>query len=192
MSVADYLSLVRIPLGFVFVFVVHDTALALGILAAAGISDVLDGWVARRQRAQNDQQPHRGDWLDPLCDKIFVSTVVVGIFVLRQPPLHLLALMLTREILQTLTMVTVRAVPRLRHLGRGFDFKAHPVGKATTIVQFITATLLLLGHPAALPAAALTALLAVASLGVYLSRLLRKTEVDAGGPPPRPAGRAVE
>ena len=175
MSVADYLSLVRIPLGFVFLFVVHETALALAVLAAAGLSDVLDGWVARRQRAENDQRRHRGDWLDPLCDKVFVTTVVVGIFLLRQPPIILLALMLTREILQTLAMGILRLVPRLRHLGRGFNFKSHPVGKATTVVQFLTAALLLLGHPLAAPAAVLTGLLALASLAVYLGRLSRTT-----------------
>jgi len=44
------------------------------VLVLAGISDVLDGWAARRRSTAGQiSEPHRGDWLDPFCDKVFVA-----------------------------------------------------------------------------------------------------------------------
>jgi cardiolipin synthase len=180
-TVADYLSLVRIPLGAVFLLVVDHTALALGVLAAAALSDVLDGWVARRQRSaqaraqpgSDDQHSHRGDWLDPLCDKLFVAAVVLALYMARRPPLSLLALMLTREILQTVAVAVLRLVPALHRASRDYDFKAHPIGKATTVVQFLTGGALLLNQPIARPCAYLTAVLGVITVAVYISRVRR-------------------
>lgn len=179
-TVADYLSLVRIPLGVMFVLVVDHTGVALGVLAVAALSDVLDGWVARRQRRETEaatplthRSHHRGDWLDPLCDKLFVAAVVLALYLSRQPPLTLLALMLTREILQTISVTVLRLVPTLHRASRDYDFKAHPLGKATTVVQFIAGAALLVEHPLAPVAAYLTAALGVITVGVYISRIRR-------------------
>jgi cardiolipin synthase len=182
---ADYLSLVRIPLGVTFLLVVDRTGVALGVLIAAGISDVLDGWVARREQRARARSagpeaartaaphPHRGEWLDPLCDKLFVTAVVLGLYLSQRPPLALLALMLTREILQTIAVVVLRLVPALHRASRDYDYKAHPLGKATTVVQFLTGGALLLGHPLARPAAYLTAALGLLSVALYISRVRR-------------------
>ena len=138
---------------------------------------MLDGWVARRQRkgseAAGEAHPHRGDWLDPLCDKLFVFAVVVGLYLARQPPLSLLALLLTREVLQTISVTVMRLVPSLHRASRDYDFKAHPLGKATTVVQFLTGALLLLDQPLARPAAYLTAALGVVTVAIYISRVRR-------------------
>jgi phosphatidylglycerophosphate synthase len=173
-TVADYLSLVRIPLGVAFLLVADRVALALGVLAAAGLSDVLDGWVARRQRRDGPgTAPHRGEWLDPLCDKLFVLAVALGLYLVHQPPLLWLALLMTREILQTVSMVVMRMVPRLHRASDAYDYKAHPLGKATTVVQFLTGALLLLDHPLARPAVYLTAALGVVSVAIYINRIRR-------------------
>jgi phosphatidylglycerophosphate synthase len=174
-TVADYLSLVRIPLGVMFLVVADGVGLALGVLAAAGLSDVLDGWVARRQRreGQTPAHVHRGDWLDPLCDKLFVLAVALGLYLARQPPLLLLALLMTREVLQTISMVVMRLVPSLHRASHVYDYKAHPLGKATTVVQFLTGALLLLDHPLARPAVYLTAALGVLTVAIYISRVRR-------------------
>jgi cardiolipin synthase (CMP-forming) len=179
-SVADYLSLVRIPLGVAFVLLARDTLLAMTVLAIAGLSDVLDGWVARRQRARasedgsdpgSAQQQHRGDWLDPLCDKLFVGAVVAGLYLARQPPVLWLVLLLTRESLQLVAVTALRLVPTLHRMSRDFDYRAHPVGKATTVMQFLAAAAMLLGHPLAGPAAWASAALGVMSVFTYVRRL---------------------
>ncbi len=171
MSVADYLSLVRIPLGIAFVFVAGDVPVALGVLVAAGVSDVLDGWVARRQMRAGQPHQRRGDWLDPLCDKLFVASVVVGLYLARRPPALWLALLLTREVLQAVAVTALRLVPNLHRMSRDYDFRAHPIGKATTVVQFLAATLMLLRHPLAAPAVWAAAALGLLSVFTYVRRL---------------------
>jgi phosphatidylglycerophosphate synthase len=177
-SVADYLSLVRIPLGVAFLFVVHDTALALIVLVAAGVSDVLDGWFARRRRAENRQdvrpdarEHRRGDWLDPLCDKLFVGAVVAGLYLARRPPTLWLALLVTREVLQLVAVTALRLVPTLHRLSRDYDFRANPLGKATTVVQFFAAAALLVAHPMAGPVVWLAAGMGLVSVFTYVRRL---------------------
>jgi cardiolipin synthase len=186
-SAADYLSLVRIPLGLVFLAVGRNQALAFAVLVAAGLSDALDGWVARRQRPPDDHAHHRGDWLDPLCDKLFVASVVLGIYLTRRPPLGLLLMLLTREILQTVAVTVLRLVPSLHRASRDYNFKAHPIGKATTVTQFLAATLLLFGHPLAPAAAWAAAALGVITVGVYVSRL--KTALYPATAPEVPQAR---
>jgi phosphatidylglycerophosphate synthase len=170
-SAADYLSLVRIPLGVVFVMVARDPRLGFAVMVAAAISDVLDGWMARRHRAPDDHGRHRGDWLDPLCDKLFVAAVVIGIYVTRQPPLRLLVLLLAREIMQTVAIVVLRLLPALHRAAHDYNFKAHPVGKATTVTQFLTAAALLTGHPLATAAAWAAAALGALTVAIYVSRI---------------------
>jgi cardiolipin synthase (CMP-forming) len=170
-SVADYLSLVRIPLGVAFVFVAHETALALIVLVAAGVSDVLDGWFARRRRPAGDRGQHRGDWLDPLCDKLFVGAVVAGLYLARRPPPLWLGLLITREVLQLVAVTALRLVPTLHRLSRHFDFRANPLGKATTVVQFFAAAALLVGHPLAGPMVWVAAAMGLVSVFVYIRRL---------------------
>jgi cardiolipin synthase (CMP-forming) len=179
LSAADYLSLVRIPLGVAFLLVAARTELAFAVLAAAGLSDVLDGWVARRQGPPPDPRHHRGDWLDPLCDKLFVAAVAAGLYLVHQVPVWLLLLLVTRELLQTIAVTIMRLVPALHARSRDYDFKAHPIGKATTVVQFATGAALLLGHALGRPLAILTAVMGIVSVTIYVGRLARTPEVKS-------------
>jgi len=189
LSAADYLSLVRIPLGVVFLLVARDLPLAFAVMAAAALSDVLDGWMARRHRAPDDHAHHRGDWLDPLCDKLFVSAVVLGIYLVRRPPVVLLVLLLSRELLQTTAVLALRLSPALHRLARDYNFKAHPLGKATTVMQFLTAAALLTGHPLAPAAATAAAVLGALTVAIYVSRVRSLLPAPPAAPQPRRSDR---
>jgi len=170
LTLADWFSLVRIPLGVVFLFVADRLPLALTVLVLAGISDVLDGWAARRHGSPAaTAEPHRGDWLDPFCDKVFVAAVLAGIYVVHHPPIPLLLLIVTREVLQVLSLAVYRLWPSLRR-GLQYNYRAHPLGKATTVTQFATALALMLDHPLATPLALASAILGLVSVVVYLNR----------------------
>jgi phosphatidylglycerophosphate synthase len=169
LSLADWLSLARIPLGALFLFVAGRLPLALAVLTAAGISDVLDGWAARRHRRPGDHERHRGDWLDPFCDKIFVAAVLTGIYLAHRPPPALLLLVVARELLQGLSLIIYRLVPALRR-GTPYNYRAHVVGKATTVAQFATAAALVLEHPLSRPLAVISAVLGVSAVLVYVNR----------------------
>jgi cardiolipin synthase (CMP-forming) len=169
LTLADWFSLARIPLGAIFLFVAGRLPLALGVVVLAGITDVLDGWAARRRTGGVDPGPHRGDWLDPFCDKVFVFSMLAGIYVVHRPPPALLLLVMTREVLQALAFAVYKMVPSLRR-GLRYNYRAHPVGKATTIAQFATATALLFEHPVAEPLALAAATLGIVTVAVYVNR----------------------
>jgi phosphatidylglycerophosphate synthase len=182
---ANLLSLVRLPLGAAAV-ALHDDVGALLVLAAvAGITDVLDGAVARwthpeRRGAAARATVHAGmpdapepigAWLDPLCDKAFVVGWIAAIAA-RGAPLELLALVGLRDLGVAILGAAQLAVPSLR--ARRRRYTARPSGKLTTVLQFaaLVAMLLEVGGPWPLLLAASAALAGLVALGEYVHRAL--------------------
>ena len=66
-TVADYLTFSRFPLAVAFV-VVPSAAWRLAILCVAGVTDLIDGWAARRWGSSR-----LGVFLDPVADKVFAA-----------------------------------------------------------------------------------------------------------------------
>src|SRR5450432_80739 len=93
-GVPGLLSLSRVPLAAAFPFVLGHPLLALGVLVAAGVSDVLDGWVARRFGLVTPT----GAALDPVTDKVFVTTVAVSLVAGGYLSILDVVLLSTREI----------------------------------------------------------------------------------------------
>ena len=168
-SLPNLLSLSRLPLGGLFWVTLGPTPthamLALGVMALAAATDVLDGTIARRRGFSTSGM---GSWLDPICDKLFVGAVLAGLHFERGVPLSLLALIVTRELLQLPMALVYRAVPTLRHWLR-YDFRASPLGKAATITQFLAIGALVMGWPAA-PLAWGAFALGIIALGDYVRR----------------------
>jgi cardiolipin synthase len=76
LNVPNALTLVRfilIPI-YLYIFLQGYTAIAFMILVVAGATDVLDGYLARRQK----QTTVLGSMLDPLADKTLMLTVVLS------------------------------------------------------------------------------------------------------------------
>jgi phosphatidylglycerophosphate synthase len=192
-STANLLSLARIPLGLLFsVALVAPWGgpwAACCVLAVAGLTDALDGIFARRAEARRTGGAGRvapagtGSWLDPICDKFFVATVLTAIWFHSHPPLTLLGLILARELAQVPLAAIYAAIPALRRWLR-YDFRASALGKAATVLQFAAIAALLFDSKAAPVAAAVSFLVGVLALGDYLSRAIkigRQRRQDAGG-----------
>jgi phosphatidylglycerophosphate synthase len=169
LSLPNLLSLSRLPLGWVFWMVLGKTPdrgpLALGVMALAAVTDVLDGTIARRRGVDASGA---GSWLDPICDKLFVGAVLAALHFERGVPLGLLAIIVTRELLQLPMVVVYRISPTLRRWLR-YDFRASVLGKAATVAQFLAIAALVLGLPAR-ELAALAFGLGVIALGDYVRR----------------------
>lgn len=139
---ASLLSFVRLPLAAVFPFVVDDPPRAFAVLAAAGISDVLDGFVARRLR----QETAVGAALDGVADKAFALTVCATLLVVgRISLIHLLALS-AREWLEA-PLVVWYATSRRARGARAERPASNVAGKAATVVQFAAIAAAILGAP---------------------------------------------
>ena len=152
-SLPNLLSLSRLPLGGVFWVALGPTptmtnaVLAIGVMALAAVTDVLDGTIARRRGMSTAGM---GSWLDPICDKLFVGAVLAALHFERGVPLWLLAVIVARELMQLPMVLVYRAFPTLRHWLR-YDFRASHLGKTATIVQFLAIGSLVMGWPAAIP-----------------------------------------
>lgn len=127
------LSLARLPLAAVFPFVVDRPVAATLVLVLAGVSDVLDGWWARRAGLVTPT----GAVLDPIADKIFVITVVVSLVVSRHLDPSSVAWLSTRE-LGELPLVLWLLFSRDARLRRAETPNANLLGKLATTLQFAT------------------------------------------------------
>jgi len=153
----------------------RDPIFVLGLMALAGITDVLDGWVERRQReregAAGGPVESMGAWLDPLCDKVFILSLVTAITVAHDLPLWMIPVISAREILQTAVLAATRTVPAIRRRLRP-RFRANVLGKATTVAQFITIAAILLKTPVQIPLAIFTGVLGMIAVTVYVLRAM--------------------
>src|SRR5215467_893953 len=135
LTTANQLTLLRIvfvPV-FIILLVYNQTGWALAIFMAAGISDVLDGVIARRF----GQKTTVGAFLDPIADKLLMTSSVVILSLpqmeLANPiPRWLMIIVISRDVfimLFTLVMVLIS----------GFRiFPPSPYGKASTFLQVLT------------------------------------------------------
>ncbi|MDP3275743.1 MAG: CDP-alcohol phosphatidyltransferase family protein [Deltaproteobacteria bacterium] len=134
-SVPSLLSLSRVPLAVLFVFVVRDPTWAVLVLALAGLSDVLDGWWARRF----NQCTAIGALVDGATDKILVLCVAWSLWhaqLLSLQETLMLGVRDAGEVLVTL-WVSLRRDQHALHE----EQRANTLGKLTTFLQF-TATIL--------------------------------------------------
>jgi len=152
-----------------------DPLFVLGLMALAGLTDVLDGWFERRRRKVLGMAPGGqesiGAWLDPVCDKIFILSVLAAITVARSLPFWIIPLIALREILQTLIVLATRTVPAFRKRLQP-RFKANVLGKLTTVVQFLAIGAILLDKPGQIPLVIATAGLGLVAVAVYVRRAL--------------------
>lgn len=166
LKVPCLLSLSRVPLGAAFPLVVGSAPAALGLISVAGLTDLLDGWWARRFR----QTTPIGAVVDGATDKVFVLAVVLTLALThRLAPWQALALG-AREFGELLlaAVVLLRRDAHARHE----EQRADALGKATTVAQFAVVVLAILGSPLTGAAAVVTGLLGLAAVAHYVPRSL--------------------
>jgi phosphatidylglycerophosphate synthase len=102
---------------------------------------------------------------------VFILSVLVAITHSHGLPLWIVPLIALREILQTLIVGATRVIPAVRDRLRP-RFRANLLGKATTVVQFLTIAAILLDWPYRIPLAFATAALGLIAVAVYVRRAL--------------------
>jgi cardiolipin synthase len=127
------LRLAGVPLFLWFMLGPKADLLAFGVLVVSGISDFLDGMLARRWR----QVTRIGQLLDPLADRLYTLAIVVAFVIRDVIPWWLAAVLVARDVLLAATL------PVLRRYGYGPP-QVHFLGKAATFNLLIAFPLLLL------------------------------------------------
>ncbi|MGD9561769.1 MAG: CDP-alcohol phosphatidyltransferase family protein [Pyrinomonadaceae bacterium] len=144
LTIPNLLTFLRMALIPVFASLLYYgySGLALTMFLAAGVSDGLDGFIARRFKQESDL----GTVLDPIADKLLMTSAFVLLTMpnVLQPSPHLpipfwvTAAVIGRDIL----IVTVAAAINIMTGFRGF--KPSWLGKASTFVQVLAVGLILL------------------------------------------------
>src|SRR5712692_8117065 len=97
MGLANWLTILRIVLIPVFVtlLVYRKLGTALLVFGAAALTDLLDGWVARRQGLSS----RLGAFLDPLADKLLLIASFVTLTWLKALPFWITAVVFSRDVM---------------------------------------------------------------------------------------------
>lgn len=136
------LSLLKVPLAIAFPWALERPWVAIAILGIAGVSDVLDGWLARRY----GWVTATGCAIDPITDKLFVLVVAVTLVVKGLLEPWALLLLSTREIGE-LPLVVWLLKSHVARRRRSEHPKANVAGKLATVLQFATVAWALLRWP---------------------------------------------
>ena len=105
------------------------------VFAVAGITDQVDGFLARRWHVESQF----GKVADPLADRLMIDTAVVALFLHDRLPWIALVLVLGRDIAMIAGYRLV--VPR------GYDFEVNFLGKLATWVLYASLVFVMVTHP---------------------------------------------
>ena len=172
LSIPNLITLARILLVPVVVWTIATGQMYFAFLLflAAGISDAIDGFLAKRFGMKTEL----GAYLDPLADKVLIVSIYVALGITGVIPLWIVILVVSRD------FMIVGAIILSWLVDRPVAIKPHMISKANTAVQIIFACLVLgsqgLGfdaEPVLTLVMALVAVLTLVSVGLYVGDWIR-------------------
>ncbi|KAF0120467.1 MAG: CDP-diacylglycerol--glycerol-3-phosphate 3-phosphatidyltransferase, partial [Xanthobacteraceae bacterium] len=135
MNIPNLLTLLRILLVPVVVWAIaqRQMEIALAAFVVAGITDAVDGYVAKRF----NQQTELGAYLDPLADKTLIVSIYLSLAIFGFIPPWVAILVVSRDIM------IVGAVVLSTLMERPLTIQPLLVSKANTVAQIVFAALVL-------------------------------------------------
>ncbi len=135
-NIPNILTVLRILVTPLFViFLIRDLhGYALLLFVFAGISDGLDGLIARMFNQRSDL----GAVLDPIADKLLLTAAYLSLGILKDIPGWLAVVVISRDVL------IVTGIGVLTFCGIPFDIRPSLISKWTTVVQILTVAVTLL------------------------------------------------
>lgn len=180
LSIPNVITLGRIilvPVIF-WLLIIGNTKAAFLAFVCAGVSDAIDGFLAKRFKLQTEL----GSYLDPMADKLLITSVYIALGVALKLPSWLVIAVVSRDILIVVGVLLAWVI--------GKPVRMHPlsVSKANTAAQIALAALVLadegfqLGLGQVREALVwITGTLTVLSLAFYLREWVAHMAGDAPG-----------
>jgi cardiolipin synthase len=134
-SIPNLITLGRILLVPVVVWAISagEMRIAFILFVAAGITDAVDGFLAKRFGMSTEL----GAYLDPLADKAMLVSIYIALGITGAIPRWLVILVVSRDIM------IVSAVMLSWLVDRPVTLKPHPVSKLNTVAQILLACVVL-------------------------------------------------
>ncbi len=133
-NVISFARLLGVPLFLWLILVPQADVWAFVVLTLAGVSDWVDGALARAL----NQRSELGILLDPLADRLYIAATLVGLALREIIPWWLVGILVARELFLLTLLPTIRRTGRLA-------LPVTYVGKAATFCLLWGFPLLLLG-----------------------------------------------
>jgi cardiolipin synthase (CMP-forming) len=135
-NVPNFLSFLRIALVPVFLWFLLEEMFvsAITVLAIAGLTDFLDGYLARKL----NQTTKLGKMLDPVADRLYIFATLLALSATGYVPWWLAVLVILRDVLMLISL------PILASVGHR-SLPVHYLGKASTFALLYAFPLLLMG-----------------------------------------------
>lgn len=189
MSIPNLITLGRVilvPVVF-WLLVTNQMTAAFLVFVVAGISDAVDGFLAKRF----DWATELGAYLDPLADKLLIVCIFVALGVRGELPSWLVIAVVSRDILIVIGIVLSW------FMGHPVEIKPLALSKANTLSQIVLAAVVLADEAFMLKLANVrlvlvwvTAALTLGSLAAYLDAWLRHMSGHEETGEPGASGRA--
>jgi cardiolipin synthase (CMP-forming) len=177
MNIPNTLTLLRILLVPIVIWAIasHDYTLAFTLFVVAGVTDALDGAIARHF----DMRTELGAYLDPLADKLLIMSIYTSLALTGALPVWLALLVFSRDVL------IMGGVQLASLMENPVTIKPNFLSKVNTTAQISFAALILgalamkfhLGHIYTVMTWVVV-ILTLTSAGVYLSRFMRHMSDD--------------
>ncbi len=172
MTIPNLITVFRLVLVPIVIMMIlqEDWSWAFALFVIAGVSDGLDGYIARRFEMRSEF----GALIDPLADKVLIVSIYVTLAIVEVIPAWLAIVIVSRDIM------IVMAFMLSWMMAQPMAVKPLFVSKVTTALQIAFAAFLLGGLAFALELgllidlfALLIVVLTIMTAGIYLVRWLR-------------------
>lgn len=164
MNVPNVLTVFRIMLVPVYLYVFfsngpYSIELAFGILILAGITDIVDGYIARKYKLITDF----GKMMDPFADKLMMLAVITSFLLTERISLGAALFFFIRDIGMILSSA-------IFHFRGKKTVPANAFGKVTTVLFYAAFTMVMFQYPYGQQVLWMVILLSFVTSAVYLMK----------------------
>jgi CDP-diacylglycerol--glycerol-3-phosphate 3-phosphatidyltransferase/cardiolipin synthase len=167
-ALPNLLSLSRLLMAGLFVLF-RSTNARLLLIAAAGATDFLDGYIARKRGSATKW----GALIDAVADRFFVFAAICTLLFDDAVTNGEYALFMFRDFFTAVGFVGAKAIPVLRRV----PFRSRPSGKVVTVLQLATLAFVYLEPRLVLPSLIVVGIVSVYSVTDYTIALWKERTI---------------